>query len=235
MAGRAHIRQGVTLSKGALARLMVDSAIIERAKQVHGGHICPALALGLRVAEVGLRQLKSRHGVDEGQEGGLVVAVEILGCFAQGVEVYTGHTLIGRRLIFIDVGKNAATFWLRGSRRGVRVYADMELLMEKYCGEYLRRAHSEVPKKREDAAYKLLEVPEEDLVVKDVEITVDVGERRKKVEFLKCSKCGELFRGPPSAMVDGLTLCPFCRPSAKVLALVYGELVELAGPPYRVL
>ncbi len=94
-----------------IARCLVKTA------EIHG-HYCPGSAFGVMATLMGLEQLGG--GASEGMED-LMAVVEINACFADGVQAVSGCTLGNNALVFLDLGKMAVSFALRGGETGVRV------------------------------------------------------------------------------------------------------------------
>lgn len=76
----------------------------EKAAAFHG-HICPGLALGVRVSDYALRELGQRSSDEE-----LVAVVENDSCAVDAVQALTGCTFGKGNLIFKDYGKHVYTF-----------------------------------------------------------------------------------------------------------------------------
>ncbi|MEF8943359.1 MAG: FmdE family protein [Desulfohalobiaceae bacterium] len=86
-----------------------------RCAEFHG-HVCPGLSIGYLAARAGLGLLHSLRASDEE----LVTEVETDACGVDAVQVLTGCTFGKGNLVFKDRGKQAFTFFDRGSGRGVR-------------------------------------------------------------------------------------------------------------------
>ena len=201
---------------------MVDRKLIEKAKEFHG-HLCPFLVLGLRISEIAMKRLSMDISKEEqtvGEE--FLVIAEVNNCMVDGIQVGTGCTLGNNSLIYVDTGKNAATFVRRDTWKGVRIYVDSEKIISKYFPEEANELFDKVVRKRqgtnedqerlwklwEELAYKMAEIPEEDFEIEEVE--VEEIERAPIFESVRCAKCGELVMKPKAMEVNGEYLCPVC-------------------------
>jgi formylmethanofuran dehydrogenase subunit E len=88
---------------------------IEGARRFHG-HSCPGLAIGIRVAEIALREI-GPHSADEE----VVAIVESDNCAVDAIQYLTGCTFGKGNLIHRDYGKNAFTFIRRSDGKAVRI------------------------------------------------------------------------------------------------------------------
>lgn len=89
--------------------------IIQRVESFHG-HMCPGLAIGIRVAEFALWDMGPRSRDEE-----LVAVVETDMCGIDAIQFLTGCTFGKGNLIHLDYGKNAFTFFNRSDGRGIRL------------------------------------------------------------------------------------------------------------------
>ena len=231
------------LSPGAL--IVVSRELIEKAREIHG-HICPFLVLGLRMSEVAMARLGvKRAGVVESIREDIVAIVEVNNCLADGVQVATGCTFGNNSLIYMDTGKNAVTIFRRGSKKGIRVYVDSERIKSKYFTQDALELFRKVVERRgseedieklrklwEEIGYSLANIPEDDLVVQEVEIVEDI-ERAPIFESVRCSKCGELVMAPKTVYIDGKPYCPTCA-GREVPAVVGRGITPSFKTPFRV-
>ena len=77
---------------------------IEGVRKFHG-HSCPGLTIGIRAAELALREI-GPHAADEE----VVAIVETDNCSVDAIQYLTGCTFGKGNLIYRDYGKNAYTF-----------------------------------------------------------------------------------------------------------------------------
>jgi formylmethanofuran dehydrogenase subunit E len=83
---------------------MIEAEIIERAVGFHG-HMCPGLAMGLRVAELAVAEF-GRHS----PENELLAVVETDMCPVDAIQLLTGCTFGRGNLLHLDYGKNVFSF-----------------------------------------------------------------------------------------------------------------------------
>ena len=98
----------------------IDPSIIERTIAFHG-HSCPGLAIGIRAAEIALRELPD---VDQAS---LVCVTETDMCGVDAIQFLTGCTYGKGNLIHRDYGKLAFSFHDRRSGRGFRLVFRREI------------------------------------------------------------------------------------------------------------
>jgi len=91
---------------------MID---IEGTIKFHG-HSCPGLAIGIRAAEIALREI-GPHSADEE----VVAIVETDMCGVDAIQYLTGCTFGKGNLIHLDHGKNAFTFIRRSDGKALRI------------------------------------------------------------------------------------------------------------------
>uniref|UniRef100_A0A7C3M9N9 Formylmethanofuran dehydrogenase n=1 Tax=Archaeoglobus fulgidus TaxID=2234 RepID=A0A7C3M9N9_ARCFL len=176
--------------------------LLMKAKEFHG-HICPFLAIGVRMSVLAMEKLGI--GKDEMASVGedVLAIVECNNCLTDGVQVATGCTFGNNSLIYLDLGKNAFTLVRRRDWRGVRVYVDAEKVRKHFSKEALelfekvivRREGGEEEARKlteiwEETGWKMLEIPEDEFKVEFVQ--VEPIERAPIFENAKCASCGEL-------------------------------------------
>lgn len=189
--------------------------ILAKAKEFHG-HICPFLALGVRISILAMEELGVKKNSAASVTEELLAIVECNNCLTDGVQVATGCTFGNNGLIYLDLGKNALTLVSRRNWKGVRVYVDAEKLRQKYFDKEAlelfnkvivqRRGSEEDVKKLsafwERIGWKMLELPKEEFSIEFVE--VEPIERAPIFENRRCRSCGELAMA--TRVKDGLCL-----------------------------
>ncbi len=100
----------------------INEKIIRDTVAFHG-HMCPGLAIGIRAAEVALREI-GPHAHDEE----VVAVVETDMCGVDAIQFLTGCTFGKGNLIHLDYGKNAFTFYRRSDEKGIRLVTRGEAL-----------------------------------------------------------------------------------------------------------
>ncbi len=114
-----------------------EKELIEATIRFHG-HLCPGLAIGIRAAEIALREV-GRDGDEE-----IVAVVETDMCGVDAVQYLTGCTFGKGNLIHLDYGKNAFSFYRRSDGKSLRVVARPSILGDdvKTLAELHRRMNS---------------------------------------------------------------------------------------------
>jgi formylmethanofuran dehydrogenase subunit E len=91
--------------------------------QAFHGHMCPGLAIGIRVAEQALLEMGERPGDEE-----VVAIVETNNCAVDAVQYVTGCTFGKGNLIHLDYGKNAFRFIRRNDGKAIRILVKSEAM-----------------------------------------------------------------------------------------------------------
>ncbi|MEW6726168.1 MAG: FmdE family protein [Bacillota bacterium] len=178
------------------------------------GHVCPGLVIGFRAAEAGMREI----GLTSGDEN-LVAVVENDACGVDAIQVVTGCTLGKGNLLLRDYGKHVYTLMRRDTGEFVRVAvkpaamsapAELRALREKAeSGVLTTEEQRRMLRLREQEADRLLETPEEELLV----IRKGTGEvpgRAKVMPTVVCSRCGEGVMETRARVQAGKIVCPSC-------------------------
>jgi formylmethanofuran dehydrogenase subunit E len=97
-----------------MTSIKVDPELIKKTTDFHG-HWCPGLAIGIRAAELALRE------IGKGPDEEIVAVVETDMCAVDAIQYLTGCTLGKGNLIFKDYGKNAFTFYRRRDGKTIRI------------------------------------------------------------------------------------------------------------------
>jgi formylmethanofuran dehydrogenase subunit E len=157
--------------------------------------MCPGLAIGMRAAEIGLREV-GRDG-DEA----IVAVVETDMCGVDAVQFLTGCTFGKGNLIHLDYGKNAFSFYRRADGKSLRVVAKPTVLGEEAAtlAELHRKSNSgslsQEEKKRwlairEKIIADVMQAGLEDLFeLKPVQ--ADPPAKARILASLICDACGE--------------------------------------------
>ena len=190
---------------------MID---IQGTQRFHG-HMCPGLAVGIRAAEIALREI-GPHSADEE----VVAIVETDMCGVDAVQYLTGCTFGKGNLIHRDYGKNAFTFIRRSDGKALRIVARPDALgppNPEHRALFARlRSGEATPDERArfDAlhgrrAQEVLDAPEEVLFeVQDVE--PHIPEKARIVTSLPCDACGEMAMETRTRNLQGQVLCIPC-------------------------
>ncbi|WP_026368938.1 FmdE family protein [Aminiphilus circumscriptus] len=180
------------------------------------GHSCPGLTLGIRAAEMALRELGPRASDEE-----IVAVTETDMCGVDAVQFLTGCTFGKGNLLYRDRGKVAFSFYRRSDGKSFRLVAKpfrmdgddgsrQDMLRRKAAAQELTPEETEelrrIRQKRIDA---LLAAPLEALFdIKPVEESLPP--KARLFRSVPCSCCGETFMEPRGRLFEGETLCLSC-------------------------
>jgi formylmethanofuran dehydrogenase subunit E len=187
---------------------------IEGTKRFHG-HMCPGLAIGIRAAEIALREI-GQHSTDEE----IVAIAETDMCGVDAIQYLVGCTFGKGNLIHLDYGKSAFTFIRRSDGKAIRVLARPNAFGEpnpEHQALFARVRNGEAtPEERarfqalhHQRAQQILDAPLEQLFeVRAVE--PHVPKRARIFTSLTCEVCGESTMETRTRRFDGRTLCIPC-------------------------
>lgn len=194
---------------------------IEGARRFHG-HSCPGLTMGIRVAEIALREI-GLHSADEE----VVCITETDHCGVDAIQYLTGCTFGKGNLIHRDYGKSVFTFVGRSDGRAIRINArpDFWGQPDPKEREIFDRMRAGQPVSDEDRRYfrqsreariqAILDAPLEDLFeVRQVEI--DMPDKARILTSIVCTECGEATM---STRVRTFRGRPYCTPCFEALTL----------------
>lgn len=176
------------------------------------GHECPGLTIGIRAAELALREL--------GEPGADMVAVsETDMCGVDAIQVLTGCTYGKGNFIHRDLGKMAFSFFRRGGS-GFRAILRPEARggMDEEMGALMRRQTdgtatpgdlTRMRDLRETLRQRFLNLELDEMF----EITPLPGQEPRPARVLRslaCDACGEMTMESRTRRFDGKTLCIPC-------------------------
>ncbi|MFP4474947.1 MAG: FmdE family protein [Desulfatibacillaceae bacterium] len=187
--------------------------VIQQTQAFHG-HVCPGLAIGIRAAELALRE------VGHAAENDLVAVTETDMCGVDAVQFLTGATYGKGNLVHKDYGKMAFTFWDRAREKGVRAVFRWE------AGEEFRRemytlmrkiqdgeAADEEKKKAENLRQKLYE----DILAAELDTLFTLHQpqggpptRARVLDSIQCARCGERTMESRTRRYDRKVYCIPC-------------------------
>lgn len=186
----------------------------ERVVEFHG-HACPGLAIGYRVAKVGLETLSSCR--DEDEE--LVAIVENDACGVDAVMVLTGCTLGKGNLIYRDYGKWVFTFMTRSGGKAVRISVNgsvwpkddvyRRLRSRVFAGEVHADERKAFYLRQQELIEHILHLPVEQLC-KVEQLSADPPPRARIFESVECSLCGEPVAEVRARVRNGKIVCIPC-------------------------
>jgi formylmethanofuran dehydrogenase subunit E len=181
------------------------------------GHICIGLTIGYIAARAGIEELCADRDVDEE----LVTIVENDACGVDAVQVLTGCTIGKGNLIFKDYGKQAFTFICRNSNKAVRVVLKSDFNIDALDPELSKiraKVMSGTPTESETLEFRkrmnniseiMRETPPEKMF--DIKhVNVEIPQKARIFNSVKCSKCGEMFAESRARMQNGEIVCISC-------------------------
>jgi formylmethanofuran dehydrogenase subunit E len=168
---------------------------IEGTRRFHG-HSCPGLAIGIRVAEIALREI-GPHSADEE----VVAIVESDNCAVDAIQYLTGCTFGKGNLIHRDYGKNAFTFIRRSDGKAVRI------VLRPDAGR--RPSAEQGGEQPEDRIQMLMEKPLDELF--DVQnVRPELPAYAPIYDSVICSGCGEKVMETRARLFHGALYCIPC-------------------------
>ncbi|MBN2085891.1 MAG: hypothetical protein JW748_11785 [Anaerolineales bacterium] len=176
--------------------------------QAFHGHLCPGLAIGIRVAEKALLEMGERPGDEE-----VVAFVETNNCAVDAIQFITGCTFGKGNLIHLDYGKNAFRFLRRSDLKAIRIRVRPETWDPPPPEEGLRTQRmrseqsAEADKEKATALRRrrmdwILSAPLADLIeVQPIE--ADLPPRAQIYSSVVCARCGERTMDIRLRMLEG--------------------------------
>jgi len=178
------------------------------------GHSCPGLALGYRVSQRALKELKKRAEDEE-----IVAVVENNSCAVDAVQMMTGCTFGKGNLIFRDYGKQVYTFVRRPSGKSIRISVIWEkpaetkeekAFWERYAkGDRSKKVLDFVHSRKAARTRQVLEADDDELFAITQGKTV-LPPEAEIFESIRCVVCNEKVAEPKARSLNGLKLCVPC-------------------------
>jgi formylmethanofuran dehydrogenase subunit E len=183
--------------------------------QAFHGHLCPGLAMGIRVAEKALQEMGERPGDEE-----VVAIVETNNCAVDAIQFITGCTFGKGNLIHLDYGKNAFRFIRRKDNKAIRILVrpqamgaaspEQEQLMKRWrAGAATEEEKQQVKEIQKRRLEMILSAPLDD-VVEVQNIQPIVPPRAQIFNSVACAACGEKTMETRLHLLDGKAYCPEC-------------------------
>jgi formylmethanofuran dehydrogenase subunit E len=192
---------------------------VEGARRFHG-HSCPGLTMGIRIAEIALREI-GPHSADEE----VVCIAETDHCAVDAIQYFTGCTAGKGNLIRRDHGKSVFTFIRRSDGKAIRISArpDFWGKADPREREIFDRMRADQPvsdedrqyfqQSREDRIKAILNAPIEELFeVRQVE--TDMPDKARILTSIACTECGEATMSTRTRTFRGQ---PYCIPCFEAL------------------
>jgi formylmethanofuran dehydrogenase subunit E len=186
---------------------------IDKAVAFHG-HECPGLWIGLRAAELCLREL-GHH-----DQNPITAVVETDMCGVDGIQALTGCTFGKGNLIHKDWGKPAFSFYRNSDGKGLRAVfqreslgppgEEMRELMKKvFAGQATEAEQHRASELREQARQRILEAPLQKLFTV-AEPTLPAPRPARILDSLTCAACGESTMESRTRRFGGQDYCIPC-------------------------
>ena len=191
---------------------------VRKVREFHG-HLCAGLTMGVRAAEIALREV-GPHSADEE----VVAIVETNMCAVDAIQSLTGCTFGKGNLIHRDYGKNAYTFIRRSDGKAIRVSTRPGAFAR---GPEYSELSAKVRKKgatqKEQARFKELRANRSEAILHAPEVELYAVEELENVEIppiarihnsITCADCGEPTMETRVRKLEGKEFCPACFESA---------------------
>ncbi len=191
----------------------IDSELVQKTIDFHG-HWCPGLAIGIRAAELALKEI-GRASDEE-----VVAVVETDMCAVDAIQYLTGCTLGKGNLIHEDHGKNAFTFYRRRDNQAIRLVVRREIFARggPALAELNRKVQEEglTPEEeqkwreiRDDMARRIMEADLSEIFeIKKTDRPMP--KKARMVPSLLCESCGEGVMETRTRRLGGKTYCIPC-------------------------
>lgn len=183
---------------------------IDEVKKFHG-HMCPGLAIGIRVAEKALLEMGDRPGDEE-----VVLVAETNNCAVDALQFITGCTAGKGNLKFLEYGKNAFRFFRRSDGKAIRILVDMDGMkpISVAVNKVLDNTATDDDKQRiamerQARTEQILSADLDELMtVQQIECVIP--QRAKIFNSVECAKCGEKTMECLLRPIGGELHCPEC-------------------------
>ncbi|MUM77904.1 formylmethanofuran dehydrogenase [Pseudodesulfovibrio sp. F-1] len=186
---------------------------IAKAIDFHG-HECPGLHIGIRAAELALRELGHNRDID------LVAVCETDMCGVDAIQSLTGCTFGKGNLIHRDLGKMAFSFFDRGRGIGLRallapearsgIDTEMGPLMGKVsAGKATEAEEARLAELRTELQERFLALPLEEMFA-ITRLEMAAPRPARILTSHACERCGEMTMESRTRRLGGQTLCIPC-------------------------
>ncbi|MDA8090299.1 MAG: FmdE family protein [Nitrospiraceae bacterium] len=200
----------------------MDSGNLKKAALFHG-HVCPGLAIGVRVAELALKEFFPNRPQDEE----IVAVVENDSCAVDAIQLLTGCTLGKGNLILKDYGKQVYTFIKRpegpkkskAAGEAIRISVDLRPPEESPKEKEMWRRFSEGDRAEEvvkavharrSKKIKAIMKASDDELFRVNRLNTRPPCRARVVPSVRCEKCGEKTMETKMGLTGGRKLCRPC-------------------------
>jgi len=187
---------------------------IIRATISYHGHVCPGLSIGIRAAELALRDVGDPAAIN------MVAVSETDMCAVDAIQFITGCTLGKGNFIHRDYGKMAFSFFDRDTGKGIRATLNTNArngLFTEYRDLTNKEARGRITEQEREAIADLRTRLQQHLMQMDLDdlfdtAPVDTGLPRppQVLESLVCARCGESTMESRTRRMGGQTYCIPC-------------------------
>ncbi len=195
---------------------------VQQAVAFHG-HMCPGLAIGVRAARYGLREIGS-HAQDEE----VVALVETDMCAVDAIQSLMGCTFGKGNLIHKDYGKSAFTLYRRSDGKGVRLVTRTDAFgpRDPADDEVGKRVREGLGSPEEHERFRELQARRTELILTRAEdelfhiepVPSGPPQPARIHRSLTCEDCDESTMETRTRRFGGRTLCIPCFERAEVRA-----------------
>lgn len=193
---------------------VITEEMVQQAVAFHG-HLCPGLAMGIRAAEIALREVGRCT-----EEWEVAAQVETDMCAVDAIQLLVGSTFGRGTLIHLDYGKNAYTFTSRADGKTIRIVSKptaggpMSEEHQALWQKMRERTMTAEDKKRfwelqNARARVILGEPLENLY-EFTEPPALLPRRDGSPLYTRCEACGEMVAQNKARSVGNKTLCVPC-------------------------
>ena len=179
------------------------------------GHFCPGLAIGIRVAEMALRELGERAPDEE-----LVAVAETRSCSVDAVQYLTGCTLGKGNLVLEDKGKNAFRFYRRSDGRAIRIHQRVDafpmpeseearIMLAWRSGTATPEEAGQASIYRQERLNRIMSIELDRLLAVD-EIAMQPPAFARIFDSVDCEGCGEKTQENLLTLFEGKAYCADC-------------------------
>ncbi len=195
-------------------RKMLVDIFVKRVVDFHG-HLCPDLAIGIRLCEY-INQVLSEKGM---KEESISLVAENSTSAIDAIQVLLGTTIGNQRLQIVDLGKHNYILALSNQSKGLKFSLkeikfpneDFYLSLEKkiYSDEILFEEVVIFQKMLDERVYHIFNLPLKDLFeIKEVDISKYLIEL--PTSYVRCSVCGEMVLKDYITVWDHKLYCRTC-------------------------
>jgi len=175
----------------------VSPELIQQTIKFHG-HICPGLAIGIRVSELVLKEFA--HNDDTP----LFAVVETDMCGVDAIQFLTGCTYGKGNMIILDYGKMAFSFYRRNDNSSIRIVVKPDFLKQ------IQNENTETPSKTHKEKFNYVMNSDIENIFNTMLPIKPIPRPAKSLNSLICQACKESVMESRVRLYQGKTLCIPC-------------------------